>query len=101
MNVSYLGEALEGDPLRFTTQLINSDEKRLNYFHQMYHVENGFLAATNELMTVHINLETRRVTPIPDDIQTRIDTIRNRHATLPIPENAGRLIRIRSKIAAT
>ena len=55
MNVCYLGEVLEGDPLRFTTQLINSDEKRLHYFHRMYHAEKGYLAATNELMTVHIS----------------------------------------------
>ena len=100
MNVSYLGEVLEGDPLRFTTQLINSDEKRLHYFHRMYHAEKGFLAATNELMTVHINLETRRVAPIRDDIQVRIDTIRDRHATLPFPEKAGRLIGIRSNSGA-
>jgi len=101
MNVSYIGEVLEGDPLRFTTQLINSDGKRLHYFHRMYHAGKGFLAATNELMTVHINLETRRVAPIRDDILARIDTIRDRHATLPFPEKAGRLIGIRSKTAAT
>ena len=100
MNVSYIGEVLEGDPLRFTTQLINSDTKRLHYFHRMYHAEKGFLAATNELMTVHINLETRRVAPIRDDILERIGAIRDRHATLPFPEQTGRLIEIRPKSAA-
>jgi acyl-CoA thioester hydrolase len=97
MNVSYLGEVLEGDPLRFTTQLIHSDEKRLHYFHRMYHAEKGYLAATNELMTVHISLESRRVAPMRNDIQDRIAAIRQRHALLPYPEQAGRLIGIRSK----
>ncbi len=100
MNVTYLSEVLEGDPLRFTTQLINSDEKRLHYFHRMYHAEKGYLAATNELMTVHISLETRRVAPIREDILERIAAIQKRHAMLPFPEQAGRLIAIRSKSAA-
>ncbi len=100
MNVTYLSEVLEGDPLRFTTHLINSDEKRLHYFHRMYHAEKGYLAATNELMTVHISLETRRVAPIREDILERIAAIQKRHAMLPFPEQAGRLIAIRSKSAA-
>ena len=99
MNVCYLGEVLEGDPLRFTTQLINSDEKRLHYFHRMYHAEKGYLAATNELMTVHISLETRRVAPMSEDIKERIKLIRENHAMLPFPEQAGRLIALRSKSA--
>ena len=97
MNVCYLGEVLEGDKLRFSTQILNADEKRLHYFHRMYHAEKGYLAATNELMTVHISLETRRVAPIRNDIQQRIATLRESHATLPMPEQANRLIAIRSK----
>ncbi len=101
MNVCYLGEVLEGDQLRFSTQLINADEKRLHYFHRMYHADKGYLAATNELMTVHISLETRRVAPMRNDIQQRIATLRDSHAILPMPEQAGRLIAIRSKTTAS
>ncbi len=101
MNVCYLGEVLEGDRLRFSTQLLNADGKRLHYFHRMYHAEKGYLAATNELMTVHINLDTRRVAPLRDDLQQRIALLRERHAALPLPEQAGRIIAIRSKIAVT
>ena len=100
MNVCYLGEVLEGDPLRFTTHLINSDEKRLHYFHRMYHAEKGYLAATNELMTVHISLKSRRVAPMREDIQQRVTTIKESHAHLPFPEQAGRLIAIRPKSTA-
>jgi acyl-CoA thioester hydrolase len=97
MNVCYLGEVLEGDKLRFTTQLLNADEKRLHYFHRMYHAEKGYLAATNELMTVHISLETRRVAPIRKDLAQCIAALRESHATLPQPEQGGRLIAIRAK----
>jgi len=101
MNVSYLGEVLEGDRLRFTTQLLNCDEKRLHYFHRMYHADKGYLAATNELMTVHIDLESRRVAPMRDDVRKRVESLRSAHAILPMPEQAGRLIAIRSKITAS
>lgn len=101
MNVCYLGEVLEGDKLRFSTQILNADEKRLHYFHRMYHADKGFLAATNELMTVHISLETRRIAPMRESLQKRVSEIRKEHALLPIPEQAGRLIAIRSKSAAS
>lgn len=95
MNVCYKGEVLEGDKLRFTTQVLNSDAKRLHYIHCMYHAEKGYLAATNEIMTVHISLATRRVAPMRDDIRRRVEAIRDRHKSLPAPEQAGRLIAIK------
>jgi len=83
--------------LRFTTQVLNADEKRLHYFHCMYHAEKGYLAATNEIMTVHISLATRRVAPMRDDVLKRVEAIRDRHGLLPTPEQAGRMIAIKSK----
>ena len=59
-HVNYLREVKEADPLRFTTRLIAYDAKRIHYFHEMHHATGGFLAATNELMSLHVNLETRR-----------------------------------------
>jgi acyl-CoA thioester hydrolase len=97
MNVCYKGEVREGDALRFTTQVLDADEKRLHYFHRMYHAEKGYLAATNEIMTVHISLATRRVAPMRADILSRVEAVRDRHESLPVPEQAGRLIAIKSK----
>src|SRR5690606_19581847 len=48
-HVCYLRELHEGAPLRFTTRLLGFDEKRIHYFHEMLHAEEGWLAATNEL----------------------------------------------------
>ena len=97
MNVSYLGEVLEGDRLRFSTQVLDADEKRLHYFHRMFHAEKGYLAATNEIMAVHISLETRRVAPMRADLRQRVEALRENHTILPIPEQAGRIIKIRRK----
>ncbi len=97
MNVGYKREVLEGDRIRFTTQLLDADAKRLHFFHHMYHAEDGYLAAVNEIMAVHISLETRRVAPMRDDLWRRVAAVRDAHAALPPPEGAGRVIAIKSK----
>src|SRR5262249_19067402 len=57
-HVTYHREVREGDPLRFETRLLGWDAKRIHYFHEMYHAEHGYLAATNELMSLHVSRET-------------------------------------------
>src|SRR6266542_4269613 len=63
-HVTYHREVRAGDPLRFTTQLLAWDAKRLHYFHEMYHAADGFLAATNELVSLHVSEATRRGAPM-------------------------------------
>jgi acyl-CoA thioester hydrolase len=91
-HVNYLGEVLEAAPLRFTTRLLGFDQKRIHYFHEMYHATEGFLAATNELMSLHVNLETRRGGVMAEDLLARLADILSRHQTLPVPPQVGRRI---------
>ena len=95
--VTYRREVLEGDPLRITTQLLDFDHKRAHYFHRMYHAEEGWLAATNELLSLHIDARKRRSAPFPDDILARWAEIHEAHATLPRPPEAGRAMGIRRR----
>ena len=95
MNVTYIREVVEGDPLRFTTQLLEFDDRRFRYFHSMYHAEQGFLAATNELLSLHIDLSTRRVGRMSDLIVERLRQVRDAHAALPLPRGAGRVLGMR------
>ena len=97
MNVSYKREVLDGDPLRFTTQLIDADQKRLHFFHQMLHATDGYLAATNEVLSVHVDLNTRRVAPMPNDLWRRVKSLRAEHQTLAAPDGIGRTMGIRRK----
>jgi len=99
-HITYDREVLEGDPLRFTTQLLDFDEKRLHYFHIMYHADKGYLAATNELIAMHIDMDRRRSAPFPPPILQRLAETRKRHAALPRPGQAGRVIGIRRKPAS-
>ncbi len=96
-HITYDAEVTEAAEVACTTQLIGFDEKRMHYFHRMYHAEKGFLAATTELMGVHVDLSERRVVPMPDDIQARLAAVMAAHGELPRPEQAGRVIGIRPR----
>ena len=91
-HVTYHREVREGDPLRFTTQLLGHDAKRLHYFHAMYHASEGFLASTNELMSLHVAADTRRSTPMAPDILSRLAALQTAHDTLPRPPQVGRVM---------
>lgn len=92
MNVSYIREVHDGDPLAFRTWLLGHDAKRLHYYHEMYHADEGWLAAGCELMSLHIDMSTRRTAPFPDDIMARLDQVAAAHAAIPPPERVGRRI---------
>jgi acyl-CoA thioester hydrolase len=91
-HITYHREVREGDPLRFTTRLLDHDAKRIHYLHEMYHASEGYLAATNELMTLHVSRQTRRASPMALAIRERLARIQAAHDLLPTPAQVGRRI---------
>ncbi|HET7342734.1 MAG TPA: thioesterase family protein [Methylomirabilota bacterium] len=91
-HVTYQREVRGGDPLRFTTQLLGHDAKRIHYLHAMYHAGEGYLASTNELMSLHVDLATRRGAPMHASVLARLAGIQKAHDRLPRPPQAGRRI---------
>src|SRR5437762_8775801 len=91
-HVTYHREVREGDPLRFTTQLLAHDAKRLHYIHAMYHATEGYLAATNELMSLHVTLDTRRSAAMAQDVLAPPAMIQAAHDALWRPPQLGRTI---------
>ena len=91
-HVTYHREVRSGDPLRFTTVLLGHDAKRLHFIHAMYHATEGFLASTNELMSLHVSRATRRAAPMADFVLARLAAIQAAHDRLPRPPQAGRRI---------
>ena len=91
-HVTYHREVGAGDPLRFTTQLLAHDAKRIHYIHAMYHAAEGYLAATNELMSLHVSEATRRGAPMAPTVLDRLARIQKAHDALPRPPQAGRTI---------
>lgn len=97
-HVCYLRELHEGDRVYTTFQLLDHDEKRFHSFQELWHVD-GWLAATAEGLTLHVDQSGPRVAPMPQHILTRLEEMRRIHAQLPKPAQAGRSIGIRRKIA--
>ena len=95
MHVNYIREVKEGDEVYVTTQLLGYDAKRFHYFHQMYHAEQGYLAATSELLCLFVDMSQRRVTQMPDLILDRLAEIKHSHAALPLPEQVGSVMKVK------
>lgn len=96
-HLTYHREVRAGDRLRFTTRLLAYDPKRIHYFHAMYHAGEGYLAATNELLSLHVGQATRRAAPMAPEVLERLARIQAAHDTLPRPPQASRVIGIGNK----
>jgi acyl-CoA thioester hydrolase len=96
-HVRYLREIRLGDPVRVSILLVGADEKRLHTFEELRHATEGWLSATSENMTIHIDMTARKTAPFPSDIRARIASLANAHAAVPRPEGIGRKIAMPSK----
>jgi acyl-CoA thioester hydrolase len=96
-HVMYLREVAAGAPLRFTTRLLGFDEKRFHYFHEMHHETQGFVAATNELMSLHVSRKTRRAAPMAAAVLARLEEILDQHRTLAPSPLVGRRMGLDSR----
>lgn len=83
-----------GERLRYTSRLLGCDSRRLHIFHQLL-LAAGTEAATNELMFLHVDLATERVTAIPAEQLAAVSALAAQHAMLPVPQAAGRSITLR------
>ena len=95
-HITYDREVAEGEPIVVHTQLLGWDAKKIHAIHLMYHATEGWLAATNELMSLHISNETRRSAPMHEDVQVRLAQIKAAHAELPVPAQVGRVMSLRA-----
>jgi len=91
-HVRYLREIHLGDPVQIWVYLLGADAKRLHTFEELRHATDGWLSATSENMTVHVDMAVRKTAPFPPDIRARIDAVLNAHAVLPRPEGIGRSV---------
>ncbi|MGA2941832.1 MAG: thioesterase family protein [Xanthobacteraceae bacterium] len=92
VHLRYLRELREGDPVRVSFQLLDYDEKRLHYFEELHHAEQGWLSATSENMALNVNMDVKKTAPFPADVMTHLARMKAAHATLPVPQSAGRRI---------
>ena len=90
--MTYEREVTEGDPLTFTTRILGVDAKRVHLFHAMHHATDGWLAATNELILMHVDLDIAAPVPCRTAAFEALAAFHRAQAALPVPPQVGRLI---------
>ena len=91
-HVRYLRELKAGETVRTTVRLIDYDEKRIHFFAELYHAQEGWMSATSEQLALHVDMKSKKVAPFPDDVLDRLAAMKAAHAALPAPEGIGRKI---------
>lgn len=99
-HLTYQQELKDSDPYFVTVELLAYDFKRIHHFQRMYHAEQHFLAATAEWLSLHVDLDIRRVTHWPDSVLESLAGIATTQGRGPRPVEAGRRMMIKSPIYA-
>jgi acyl-CoA thioester hydrolase len=92
VHLRYLAELHAGDPVRVTFQLLDYDAKRVHYFEQLFHAAEGFVSATSENMSLHVDMASKKTAPFPAEVAACLARMKASHASLPRPEAVGRRI---------
>jgi len=93
-HITYERELKEGEPYRVSVQLLDADAKRLHYFERLYKESDDTLAATTEIMLMHMDMATVRSTPMPERVVAKVEAMMAAQRNLPRPPQAGRVIGI-------
>ncbi len=94
-HVNYLQEVQLHDPLAVTTQLLDVDAKRFHIYHELRHRTKGFVSATNEVMALSFNLNSRKAVPFKPPVAAALNRLFQQQQSIPRPANAGRSIGMR------
>lgn len=95
-HITFERELRLGEPIEIRTRLLGWDAKKVHSISFMHHGTEGWVAASNELLSMHISQETRRSAPMAEQVQDRLAAIEAVHSTLPVPPQVGRVIGLRS-----
>lgn len=94
LHVRYLRELHLSDDTRVRMRVLDVDRKRIHYWMELIHADEGWLSATMEIISLHMDMTERRVAPMPDDVFAILDGWRAEQASKPPPEGVGRVIGI-------
>ena len=89
----YLRELLVDDPIVVTTRIVDVGEKKMTLLFEIYNEERGYLAALVKYLVVHVTLgPPPRSREMPAALKSRLRAEMARHAAVPLPPQADRLL---------
>ena len=91
-HLRHLAEARANEPLAVDTQVLSADAKRLHLFHTLSNGATGARLATGEHLLLHVDTTEARSATMLEPLAGRIASIAAAHASLPVPEGAGRYV---------
>ena len=94
-HINYLREVRQGDPIRFSGQLLDFDTKRIHWYCEMHQTDEEYHAASIEFITLHVNMQIRRSTPFSHGTLETLKNLQSMHKCLTNPEFSGRKISIK------
>ncbi|NYT64052.1 thioesterase family protein [Alcaligenaceae bacterium] len=83
--VSYRREVLVNDPLELRLRILAADDKRLLCLMELHQTRDGYLAATMEQLSIHVDLKTRRVRTFAEAQAAQLQDYVRAHAAHPLP----------------
>ncbi len=97
-HVCYVRELKPDAIVSASTRILDFDGKRIHMFQELSHVD-GWLSATCESMSLHVDMSGPRTMVMPDDVLAKVTAMAKAHQHLPHPERAGRSIGLKRKQA--
>lgn len=82
MYTRYLAEVRLGEGFRIYTRAIGRSKKLFHFIHFMVREQDGELAATSEMLGIHIDMRTRRSNEIPAELGAAWDRLIAEHNAL-------------------
>lgn len=95
-HLAYVQEIGLGETVTITTQMLETDNKRMRIFHRMFNDQNELLA-TVEMLFLCYNLLAKKVTNFSDMMVQSITILEAEQSQLPWPDNAGKGIGLKRK----
>lgn len=91
--VVYLRELLVDDSIVVTTRIVDVGEKKMTLLFEIYNEERGYLAALVKYLVVHVTLGPPPLSrEMPAALRARLRAEMARHAAVPLPPQADRLL---------
>jgi acyl-CoA thioester hydrolase len=91
-HVTYDREVNAGDALRIASRVVAAEGRKFILYHEMFRADEGEVAATNEVLCLHVDLARRRSAPMPGGAEERLKRIAEIHGRLPRATGIGRAI---------
>lgn len=84
-HVRFLAEVHIGKHITIRSRVVGRSAKRIHFLHFMIIDDSGALAAIQENVSAHIDMQVRRMCPLPPDMAERFDRLLAEQNALPWP----------------